>query len=186
MGTKKFDDNAWQNVDPTQYINDFVELRKSEIGWLRLHVHINQSLLNKPVAFKIRQIGASEIYINGKIVLRLGNVSTNPKQEVIFNPNDKPYSFTFTNDTEQVIAVHYSFTHSNPYFNNQGFGNLTFIFQLVSAQAGFNELTHQKSYSSAITFAEVGFLLFLLHLFFYLAYKEKKSNLYYSVFAFLS
>jgi signal transduction histidine kinase len=179
------DDKNWVSINATDDIDKLDVLKKAEIGWFRLHIKIDSSLLNKPVVFTVKQIGASEIYLNGAMIFRFGVVSHDHDKEVLFNPNYKPYIFQFKGSLSQVIAVRYSFTKSNLYFKNQGFGNPTLVLRILPAQAAFNIIEKEKSYNSAITFAEVGFLflLFLLHFFFYLSYPKNKTNLYYSLFA---
>lgn len=100
-----FDDNQWQPIDPTQDIHYLTKLREAEIGWFRLHLQVDSSLLNIPLAMAILQRGASEIYLNGKLIHSLGVVSQNKEEEVLFNPNYAPYSFQFSGGSNQVLAI---------------------------------------------------------------------------------
>jgi hypothetical protein len=108
------------------------DLRAAEIGWFRLHLDVDSSLMNIPLALNIFQRGASEIYLNGKLIHKLGVVSQDPTEEVIFNPNFTPYSFQFEDQAHQILAVRFSFTERNPYMNFLGLwgGNPTLVIQL--------------------------------------------------------
>lgn len=115
-----FDDSDWSAIDPTTDIHYLTDLRAAEIGWFRLRLGVDTSLLNTPLAMTIFQQGASEIYLNGKLIHKLGVVSQDPNKEVIFNPNLTPYSFQFEDKPHQVLAVRFSFTKRNPYMNFLG------------------------------------------------------------------
>jgi hypothetical protein len=97
-----FDDRHWSPIDPTTDIHYLTDLREAGIGWFRLDLAIDTSMLNIPLAMTIFQRGASEIYLNGKLIHTLGVSSKDPKKEVIFNPNFTPYSFQFEDHTNQV------------------------------------------------------------------------------------
>ena len=116
----------------------------------------------------IRQMGASEFYLNGQRILRLGTVSKDSKKEVLFNPNSYPYAFHFTGSRVQVLAVRYSFTKRNLYFNGEVPGNKTLVIQMLPANAAYKMFFYQKVHDTSTRFARVGFLLllFLIHFFF--------------------
>jgi signal transduction histidine kinase/DNA-binding response OmpR family regulator len=145
---------------------------------------VDSSLLDTPLAWKIWQMGASEIYLNGKLIQKLGVVSPDDEREVLFNPKENPYAFQFKGSTHQVLAIRYSFTKSNPYMNFFAFGNPCLNIQVTRMEDAIGKLLYDKSYKAFIEFGKVGFLLFLglLHLFFYLSYPKQRTNLYYSLF----
>jgi signal transduction histidine kinase/DNA-binding response OmpR family regulator len=179
-------DKSWQSINPTQDIHYLTELREAEIGWFRLHLKVDTSLLNKPLAMLIFQRGASEIYLNGKLIRRLGIVSKDDEEEVLFNPNFTPYSFQFTGATEQVLAVRYSFTKSNPYLNFLGIwgGNPALLIRLMPMDKAVASMVDSWSVAISRLTGKATFLFFLalLHLFFYVTYPVKRENLYYSLF----
>ncbi|QMU28182.1 hybrid sensor histidine kinase/response regulator transcription factor [Adhaeribacter radiodurans] len=183
-----FDDSKWQVLDPTQDVHYLKQLRAAEIGWFRLQLQVDSSLLNIPLAMTLSQLGASEIYLNGKLIHRLGVVSLDREKEVLFNPNNAPYSLQFTGSSHQVLAVRYSFTKGNPYWNFLGIwgGNPILVIKVMQADVAIQDLVYSKS---VVTSRLVGkamflFVLALLHLFFYITYPVKRVNLYYSLFTF--
>src|SRR5882757_2233169 len=60
-----FNDGNWQIINPAKKIHDLPQVRAAQIGWLRLKLLAGTALRSKTIAFTIRQIGASEIYLNG-------------------------------------------------------------------------------------------------------------------------
>jgi signal transduction histidine kinase len=134
----------------------------------------------------IFQRGASEIYLDGKLIHRLGVVSKDPDEEVLFNPNYTPYSFQLTNDRDHVLAIRYSFTKSNSYLNFLGIwgGNPALVIEVKKMDIAIRDLLYGKSIVTSRLVGKGVFLLFLalLHLFFYITYPVKRANLYYSLF----
>ncbi|MDN3686290.1 ATP-binding protein [Cyclobacterium jeungdonense] len=181
-----FDDSNWSPIDPTTDIHYLTDLRAAEMGWFRLHLNVDESLLNIPLALTIFQRGASEIYLNGKLIHTLGVVSQDPNKEVLFNPNFTPYSFQFQGQPNQVLAVRFSFTKRNPYMNFLGLwgGNPTLIIQLGQMDNAIQSMLQKRAIVTSRLVGKATFLLFLalLHLFFFLTYPTNKTNLYYSLF----
>src|ERR687889_394339 len=54
-----YDDKTWQPINPTLDIHDLPQIAKSGIGWFRLHLFVNTSELDNPLALMIQQSGAS-------------------------------------------------------------------------------------------------------------------------------
>jgi hypothetical protein len=73
-----FDDRNWQDLDPAQDIMQLHELRKVGMGWFRLRLHLKTSLRQQALALLLTQTVASEIYLNGRPLRRLGKVSGDP------------------------------------------------------------------------------------------------------------
>ncbi|MEJ7741750.1 MAG: hypothetical protein WKF73_03875 [Nocardioidaceae bacterium] len=161
------------------------EVREAEIGWFRLHLKVDSSLLNRSLALQVMQSGASEIYLNGKLIHKLGVVGGNSKKEVIFNPGSKPYSILFLGGNHHVLVVRYSFSKSNPYMYFMGlWGNPCFRARVNMMDTAVDMLDYKKTYSGFRLIGKGTFLLFLalLHFFFYLSYPLQRVNLYYTFF----
>src|SRR6185312_9774843 len=82
-----FNDSSWQNIDPTLLIGRVPQVSNAQIGWFRLKLQVSRPLQGQMIAFQVYQIGASEIYLNGKLIWKYGKVSSDYKQEETFNPN---------------------------------------------------------------------------------------------------
>ncbi len=180
------EDEDWTPIDPTTDIHYLRDLRTAQIGWFRLRMKVDDSLLNIPMAFTLFQRGASEIYLNGKLIHTFGKVSEDPKKEVIFNPNFTAYSLPLDNTPEQVLAVRFSFTKRNPYMNFLGLwgGNPTMVFYLDTIDKTLESQVHSRALVTSRLVGKATFLLFLalLHLFFFITFPSNKTNLFYSLF----
>jgi two-component system, NtrC family, sensor kinase len=70
----EFDDSAWKGIDPTKDIMDLPQIQDGKIGWLRLQIKMDSSLLPQPYTLAIIQAVASEIYIDGQLIEKFGEL----------------------------------------------------------------------------------------------------------------
>ena len=56
----------------------------------------------------IEQNGASEVYLNGKLVKKLGTLSINPKEVKAFNPFNLSILLHLDTPSTQVLAIRYA------------------------------------------------------------------------------
>jgi two-component system NtrC family sensor kinase len=177
-----YDDAMWQSIDPSKPISYLPQVREAQIGWFRLRLLIGTSLRGKTVAFAVNQIGASEIYLNGKLIRQYGIVNGSFKYERLYDPRGEPLTIQLGNEPEQVLAIRYSYNKQNVYI---GYGQDAFDIQLsrpANAWANFTDYFDNYVYRS-IVFG-VFLILSILHLFIYLSYRERKINLYLSFYTF--
>lgn len=106
---RDYDDSKWQSINPTLDVYDLPQLQQG-IVWLRLQLRVvNPS--DVQLALSITQSGASEVYLNGKLLHRFGVLSDNPAEIKAYNPFNKPISFPISEGQEQY-AMHYSHTYA--------------------------------------------------------------------------
>ncbi len=74
-----FDDSKWDGIHPEANIFDLPQVRNAGVCWFRVKLHVDTAMFNKTLAMIIYQSGASEIYLNGKLIYTLGNVSMGPQ-----------------------------------------------------------------------------------------------------------
>ena len=203
----QFDDSAWETLNGTAITLDSIPKSGWRgLGWFRLRLQVDSALANQPLALVMVHYGASEIYLDGKLVERFGTVGTTPETEVAYNPNTQPFGFVLDGRREHVIAVRHScsamrdqsswwsrwldrlsnkqnlkiFTSRTNEFG-AGFGIK--IQELKSALAN-NELEKSLDrngfnlYASGITLT-IG----LLHLLMYWFYMNQRANLYFGLFS---
>ena len=180
-----FVDNNWQTIDPTKDIIDIPQLWKTKIGWFRLHFTVDTSVIHQ-LALMIQQSGASEMYLNGKLIHSFGVVSPNADEIKAFNPLNKPVSFPVSGATEQVLAVRYALQpgiHYNTYFITQNNGLHILVNTTENAIDQYQQtvLYDQKKIVFRIA---VFLILAVLYFAFYLFYRTQKVNLYFAVYAF--
>ncbi|MCY7351192.1 MAG: histidine kinase [Cytophagaceae bacterium] len=179
----EFDDSLWESVDPTQGVYYLPQLQKESVGWLRIHLQVDSTLLNKPLAFQLKQTAASELFLNGKLLQRYGMVSSQPENVNAFNPANGPSGLLF-DQTNQVLSVRFSIQKGIPYHAfNDPFHFFRFRIAEVRATDRFNDSRILLRYMNFI-YGGLFFLLGFIHLGFFITFPKQKANVYFSLFGF--
>src|SRR6185436_10611354 len=103
----QYDDKAWKPINPALDIYDLPQIPKSGIVWFRLHLSIDSSLNNQLVLI-IQQSGASEIYLDGKLIHQFGTLSADPEQVKAYDPQWMPVALPMSKSSRHVLAVRYA------------------------------------------------------------------------------
>lgn len=180
-----YNDSKWLNANNELPLDSIDDLNFNGFCWLRLKLRLNQNLLNKILAIQIEQSGASEIYIDGKKITGFGMVSYNGVGEKRFSPDGVLYPIIFSDSIYHIIAIRYS-NHVYKRFAKLDWHYAGIQINLVEYK---NQIFKQIISRSVLGFvmAVVGGILLalaLLHLCFYLFYREQKHHIYYSTFTF--
>ena len=133
-----FDDSKWHPIDPTRDVHQLPEL-KSGVVWLRLKFVIDSAVLNRPLAMLITQVGASEIYINGRLFLRFGTIDPNGKKTVAFDPLNKPIALQFLQSGYNVLAIRYALQPDAHYAAIQARHNPGFLARLTNMNSAVEQ-----------------------------------------------
>jgi serine phosphatase RsbU (regulator of sigma subunit) len=105
----QFDDRAWETLNGTAITLDSIPHSGWRgIGWFRLRLKVDPALTNQPLALVMVHYGASEVYLDGKLLERFGTVGATPETEVAYNPNTVPLGIVLDGRSEHVIAVRHS------------------------------------------------------------------------------
>jgi len=186
-GKAEVDDSNWEAINPATDIYYLPQVRKAEIGWFRLKMHIDTSLVNQSLAFNIYQAGASEIYLNGRLVYSLGKVNKDYSKEKTQQTFGFPFALKFDKRATQVIAVRYSFNRRN-FFINYVSPNLCLQLTLNNANKAF--ANYQYDYNTNAFRELVLTTLFLLlgsmSLVLYFSFRIQKAYLYLGVYGFIA
>jgi signal transduction histidine kinase len=103
----EFDDAKWADIDPTKDIFELPQLSKSgEIGWFRIRIKVNKSI-QEQFLFILHKSGASEMYMDGKLIHRYGTLSHNLKAIKAISPIANITPINLPNDSIAVIAFRY-------------------------------------------------------------------------------
>ncbi|CAN5634566.1 hypothetical protein BH10BAC3_BH10BAC3_27580 [soil metagenome] len=182
-----FDDNTWQQINPTVDIFDLPQLPKTgEIFWLRLHLAVDSSL-NQQMVMTLQQSGASEVFLNGKLIQKLGIVSTNPDDIKAYNPQQKIFAFPIQKANSQVVALRYAFQPKMRYATHFASSNVAFAMALFSPENWYNNNAfRQYDYDLNVAIGSVYGVLCMLYLAFYLFFSKRKTSLYFTIYTFLS
>ena len=104
-----FDDANWETLKTSAMTRDSLpQTGWNGIGWLRLRLNIAPEMVNVPLNLAIRHTGASEVYLDGKLISGYGTVGRTLAEEETYNPNFVPLPITFNQNGEHLIAVRYS------------------------------------------------------------------------------
>jgi two-component system, NtrC family, sensor kinase len=98
----------WSKKDIDTEFKQFKLTNKNQIGWFRKKIFIDSALVNQPLIMTIRISGAAELYLNGKLLHKIGTISNDDsKSELIYFKERFPYSLSFDKAGEQVLALRY-------------------------------------------------------------------------------
>lgn len=180
-----YQDDDWDTLATELKLSNKNEDFFPGIGWFRLHIEIDSSLMNKTFALTMNQRGASQVYHNGDLIKESGTIGTNTDKEIRKNPKDLPIIIHFNDSRQQMLAVRYS--HKEAFKNLKEYNeeNIGFVMRIGTYNFALNALGDQIISSKIllalfIIFVVLGALHFLLFVFF----REKKANLFYSIFVF--
>ncbi len=181
-----FDDSNWDILSPSLNLDSVPPNTFEGICWFRLLFRAD-STLHKPLALIISQSGASEVYIDGQLIGKLGRVGHDAKEEIPFSPREMPLGFSLDKKDYHIIAIRYSnqkFRENYKKYNETMAGIHVRVMDLGKA------IHYKTNNSKAIGFSLallIGLLLALsfVHLLLFFFYKKEISNLYYSLFVFL-
>lgn len=178
-----YDDSVWEEYSDTIRSNHIKNY--TTIVWYRMHFDIDSSLLNRPLALILHLYGsAAEVYLDGRLLKKYGTVASNiSEEEAVFNTNPQPVAVVFSNLNNHVLAIRYSnFHNSSARISGFNIGeNFTIKFKDLNSEIDDSIQTIKKS--SLILFVAAVFLtLAIVHLIMFLYYRQKITNLYYSLY----
>lgn len=176
-----YDDSDWESVHPT--LNLRARYPKDGwrgIGWFRLHLKVDSTLQNKPLGMWLRHLGASEVFLDGKLIFKLGKVGKNAQEEKRFYPQ-YPRTVIFSRGKNHIIAVRYSNHAQNEYMrkiSGMGFSvNIGHIDDAIAVKQGWS-LRHKTNMFLLITSS---LFLALFHIILFFKNPKQKLNLYFTL-----
>ncbi|MGB6648503.1 MAG: SpoIIE family protein phosphatase, partial [Bacteroidota bacterium] len=175
-----YHDDDWATANPLLRSGDLPAGAWMGIGWFRLPVTVDSSLWAVPLSIFMEQAGASEIYLNGRLLFKLGTVGESAEGEKPY-VDRVPRVIVFDRRPEQLLAVRYS-NFSWEYFHEHesGAGFLMSLGEPDAAIAGHAEDVRVLTAFQmiAMTLAAV---LALLHFLRFLFDRREKANLYLAI-----
>ena len=101
-----FDDSSWKIVAPNLNLDSLATGTFETIGWFRIHIIVDTTLLNRDLALLITQSGASEIYLDGKLIHSFGKIDQkNLANEERYDPQEVPMPIRFEKSKVHVIEI---------------------------------------------------------------------------------
>jgi len=179
-----FDDSKWQPIDPGKDIQDFSKLTNGGIGWIRLRIKVDSSFANQQLMAWVSQYSASEIYLNGKLIVKYGTVSTDPANVIAYLPSREPFYLKLISGKDNLLAVRLAYQPGLPYLSITYTPLPAFSISINNYQAA---LDNYRDYIHSLTLYIIfytlsgGMLLIIsiIHLVYFLIDRSQKVNLYY-------
>src|SRR4030095_4930143 len=105
----QFDDHSWETLKGTSITLAHIPPSGWRgIGWFRLRLQVDPLLASQPLALVMVHYGASDVYVDGKLVQRFGTVGTTPDTEVAYNTNTLTLYIAPATRGAHVLAVRHS------------------------------------------------------------------------------
>ncbi|HEY9703808.1 MAG TPA: hypothetical protein V6C58_15270, partial [Allocoleopsis sp.] len=173
-------DTAWQPIANFTDIGRLKQIPKDgTIFWLRLNLNFEDDF-KEPLAMLIEQTGASEIYLNGKLLHQIGTLSKNPREIKGFSPHLKPYLLPLDTTKNQVLAVRYAIQPNVRYVFFMGQANRLLRVRVSDLKETMSFYQDKYVfYRGAIFKIGVFTILSIMFLVFYLFYNKQKANFYF-------
>ncbi len=147
------------------------------IGWFRLHVTVDLSLVGKHLVLLTPHAGASELYVDGQRVNRFGIVGRSVADEQPYLPCYQPVLLHFDKAGPHMLAMRYSNVHQ---YWPPGAGFRVFVFETQRGLSVGNE--HSRANGLVlIPLAAMG-LLAILYLVLFSVDRRRRVYLHYSLF----
>ncbi len=175
-----FDDSDWESTNTFLSPHNLPESGWNGIGWFRLHLTVDSSLVNKPIILDMWLRGAAEVYLNGKLLTTFGTVGYSEDTEIP-SSDRSPKEFSFGPATENIITVRYS-SQKWERILEMGYGaGFQFTvadteWYIVHRTDAVRETTIHRMFFTALPFS-----LALLHIMLFFYYPPFRENLYYSL-----
>jgi signal transduction histidine kinase len=172
-----FDDTKWDTINPTLTIPVLIQIYTHKPHWLRLKLGRQNP---QSVTLSVNQSGASEIFLNGKLIKALGDIENKETKTKAYNPLNEQIILNLDSSVN-TLAIRYYFQKGLNY--DAAFGER---FLLFSAKLNSNKFQVSEAEKYAWEGFNIGvpFILFIVHLIFYLYYTPVKTNLWYSLSSF--
>ena len=174
------DDRDWKTVNPLIDWGNDPGYKWDGTGWFRFHMYVDSSLWGRSLAMLIGQLGASDIYYNGKYLCSYGEVGSS---EAAYNPSQNRLwrELKLDSKSEQVIAVRYR--------NDEWKGELKlgfapgFVINVKNVNPVLKSVYERTRYlvTREMVFTLIPLILFLFHLLLFTFYPKQRQNLFYAV-----
>jgi len=181
-----YDDSEWDTLRTNIRLEDIPENTWKGNGWFRKIIVIDSLLINKPIGLSVNHFGASQIYLNGKIVKEFGKVGFNEDEEEIYQPRDIPFAVQLDSNIVYSLAIRYSnhLSISEDFFFSKFFRRAGFRFRISDMDEMIQNSVESEGVTFAVNMGIAGLFLSLAILYFllFLFYSRNKENIYYSFF----
>ena len=175
-----FNDSSWQKVNPELDKETLEKIEWTGNAWFRNHIYVDSAYQNTAFGLMFINTGAAEVYLNGKLLYRIGTIGTSAKTEVR-RIDRKPKYITFGEGEEHVLAIRYS-NHSAEEMIKYNV-ELGFTAMIMDLNTMISQNVDSVRDATILQFIFSAFILAfaLMHLLLFIFYPRAKENLFYSI-----
>ncbi len=172
-------DGGWPQADSYVNWDEGSAVKWNNVGWFRFHFIADTTVWNKSLALHIGQLGASQIFYNGRLLYSFGEIG---QSKASFRASQVRIWKELKIDPklEQVIAVRYA---NYNWREQKALGFLPgFVIYLKDINTTFQQIQQNirdASYHQA-AFTIIPLILFFLHIFIYSFNPKRRENLFYA------
>jgi signal transduction histidine kinase len=142
------------------------------VGWYQKGFDVPVSFRGKPVALHTAQFGASEIFLDGKLIQRYGVVGSSIEDEKIFVPR-KPIIISLDSQSHHTLLVHYSNLHAN----RAGYANKHLGFRLLISPPEVKPQADIDNFTSLSVSIGIIFIFSIYFFFVWFFYPKRLASL---------
>jgi two-component system, NtrC family, sensor kinase len=166
--------NANWNVANTELLQNRngKPLAMQGVGWYRKAFSVPVNLRGKPIILRMAQFGASEIFLDGKLIQRYGAVGSTIEDEKIFVPH-KSTIISLDSQSHHTLLVHYSNMHAN----RAGYANKHVGFRLLISLPEVEPLADIDNFTSLSVSIGMIFIFSIYFFFVWLFYPKRLASL---------
>lgn len=183
-GLINFNDSSWEQLNPQLVKRDSAHIKFKGIGWFRLHFNTDSTLTDIPLAITMEHYGASEVYIDGKLIRTFGEIGTNEENTTNYDPNKFPLITQSFTPGNHVIAVRYANYFAQEEWDAYDNVEAGFSMSINDANYVVSALAEEMAFISVLLLLMMGIFLALglSHFFLWMYRRSEVSNLYFSLF----
>jgi len=177
-----YDDSHWHTTDARIDPDDYPEGGWQGMGWYRQWIDLDENKFRPPYGLMMLFSGACDVYIDGKLVHKVGRPDLESEEEIIIHYY-RPLAIPINIESgKHLIAIRYSNSKAHKYFNRAN--NRTGFWFWVGEARQLADLAHHRTrtiskYLYFFTGAAVAFAL--LHFLLFLYFPAERGNLYYAI-----
>jgi class 3 adenylate cyclase len=193
FASPRFDDSSWKHVNfnskkvyswNPMKLNSKKGSKNDQIYWVRYYFKIDSASVNEPLSFDVNQLGASELYLNGKKIESIGKIG-NEKSKEFRIKNRIPEIFTLDNTEVNVLAIRF-LPIVGAKKKTINLSPVAISIELVSANKFIRAKAEMVQYFNFYTMLICGIFgaLGFIHLLLFIFYRKAVYNLYFSTYNF--
>ena len=142
------DTTGWIKMQPIGLSKKFADRNGRVEGWFRINVKFDSSLWNKILWIDNISYSASEIYMDGRLIAKTGNMGGNGKPFEEYNNDIDPLPIRFNSDSLHHFAFHFV-GFIAPFPPNELKSDLSEFFTIVGPNPYINLLKYRILVNSA-------------------------------------